>query len=185
VTAEISDINERQCTYHPNVRTRLRCSKCGTPICPRCAVETPVGYRCPDCAAVRGLPTYQTGTGMLVKSVLVGAVIAVAVGVLWGYFPAWNFYLSLLLGFGVAEGMSWAANYKRGWDLQVAAMGLVVLGLIVARVVMAQTNPWGYTLDDLLNRAMASDVQAAFQIRLIPDLLFAGLALLIPYVRFR
>ncbi len=37
------------CTYHPKVKTLLRCSKCGKPICIKCAVSTPVGYKCRDC----------------------------------------------------------------------------------------------------------------------------------------
>lgn len=37
------------CVNHPDVPTNLRCNKCGTPICPRCAVSTPVGYRCKNC----------------------------------------------------------------------------------------------------------------------------------------
>lgn len=179
-----SDIDERQCTYHPNVRTRLRCSKCGTPICPRCAVETPVGYRCPACAAVRGLPTYQTSASALLKAVAIGGVVAVAVGVLWGFFPSWSFYLSLLLGFGVAEGMAWAANYKRGGDLQITGVLLVIMGLAVARVVIAERSPF-FTLNDLLNQATSSQVLTEFQLRLIPDLLFAALAVTIPIVRFR
>jgi phage FluMu protein Com len=180
----ISDIDEKKCSYHPNVLTRLRCSKCGKPICPRCAVETPVGFRCPECAAVRGLPTYQTNTTVLIKSVAIGVVIAVAVGVLWGYFPAWNFYLALILGFGVAEGMARAANYKRGSDLQIAAIICVVIGLTVARVVIGQRSSF-FTLSDLLNNPSAPGVAQTFQTRLIPDFLFAALALAIPYIRFR
>jgi hypothetical protein len=180
----ISDINEQQCTYHPNVRTRLRCSKCGTPICPRCAVETPVGYRCPDCAAVRGLPTYRTTTGAIVKSAVVGLVVAAAVGALWGIIPNWNFYLALLLGFGVAEGMAWAANYKRGSDLQIIGVVCVLIGLAVARVVIAERSPI-YSIGDLLNHATNPAVASAFQLRLIPDVIFAAIALAIPYIRFR
>jgi hypothetical protein len=180
----ISDIDEKKCTYHPNVLTRLRCSKCGKPICPRCAVETPVGFRCPECAAVRGLPTYQTNTTVLIKSIGVGGLIAIAVGVLWGFFPDWNFYLALILGFGVAEGMAWAANYKRGADLQIAGIICVILGLAVARVVIGQRNPF-FTLNDLLNTPSAPGVAQTFQIRLLPDFLFAALALAIPYIRFR
>ncbi|MBM4465197.1 MAG: hypothetical protein FJ014_06560, partial [Chloroflexi bacterium] len=30
------------CSFHPTVETRLRCNRCGAPICPRCAVQTPV-----------------------------------------------------------------------------------------------------------------------------------------------
>jgi hypothetical protein len=180
----ISDIDEKRCTYHPNVLTRLRCSKCGTPICPRCAVETPVGFRCPDCAAVRGLPTYQTSGSALVKSIGIGVLAAIVVGVLWGYFPQWEFYLSLILGFGVAEGMAWGANYKRGSDLQIAAIACVVGGLILSRVVMAEHSHF-FTLNDLLNHATNPVVSSYFQLRLLPDMLFAALAVAIPFIRFR
>jgi hypothetical protein len=40
------------CANHPGVETSLRCNKCGKPICARCAVRTPTGYRCREC--VRG-----------------------------------------------------------------------------------------------------------------------------------
>jgi hypothetical protein len=40
------------CYYHPNIETSLRCSTCEKPICPKCAILTPTGYRCKDC--VRG-----------------------------------------------------------------------------------------------------------------------------------
>ena len=37
------------CANHPNVETTLRCNKCEKPICARCAVLTPTGYRCKEC----------------------------------------------------------------------------------------------------------------------------------------
>ena len=40
------------CANHPNVETTLRCNRCEKPICARCAVLTPTGYRCKEC--VRG-----------------------------------------------------------------------------------------------------------------------------------
>lgn len=40
------------CANHPTVATALRCNKCGKPVCTRCIVRTPVGYRCREC--VRG-----------------------------------------------------------------------------------------------------------------------------------
>ena len=40
------------CANHPDRPTALRCNKCAKPICPGCALHTPVGYRCPQC--VRG-----------------------------------------------------------------------------------------------------------------------------------
>ena len=40
------------CVNHPDIETNLRCNRCEKPICPKCTVLTPTGYRCKDC--VRG-----------------------------------------------------------------------------------------------------------------------------------
>ncbi|MFH2039871.1 MAG: B-box zinc finger protein [Chloroflexota bacterium] len=40
------------CANHPEIETTLRCNRCEKPICPKCAVLTPTGYRCKEC--VRG-----------------------------------------------------------------------------------------------------------------------------------
>ena len=40
------------CANHPGVPTSLRCNRCEKPICIKCAVLTPTGYRCKEC--VRG-----------------------------------------------------------------------------------------------------------------------------------
>src|SRR5512141_1519166 len=37
------------CANHPGVETTLRCSRCNKPICSKCAIKSPVGYRCPEC----------------------------------------------------------------------------------------------------------------------------------------
>jgi hypothetical protein len=147
-------------------------------------VSTPVGYRCPDCAGVRGLPTYQTPASSLIKAVVAGALIASLVGVLWGFYPQWQFYLALILGFGVAEGMAWAASYKRGRDLQIAAIVCVLMGIAISRFFIGYNHPV-LGIEDLLNNAMNPAVSRAFQMRLIPDILFIVLAGAIPFVRFR
>ncbi len=183
------------CTYHPKTMTGLRCSRCGKPICPQCGVRTPVGLRCPDCAGVRGLPTYQTSTNVLARAGGVGLAVAVAVGVLWGFIPDWGFYLSLVLGFGVAEAMAKAANYKRGRDLQIIAMVLVALGLVISRYVLAER--FGITADQInrldefvFNPEVMNEygggvrVTALLRLRLI-DLLFGAIPFVIGWIRFR
>ncbi|NUM43647.1 MAG: hypothetical protein HUU38_02990 [Anaerolineales bacterium] len=40
------------CANHPQIETSLRCNRCEKPICTKCAVLTPTGYRCKEC--VRG-----------------------------------------------------------------------------------------------------------------------------------
>ena len=169
------------CSYHPEVMTGLRCSRCGRPICPRCGVRTPVGLRCPDCAGVRGLPTYRTESNALLKAGGLGFAVAFAVAVVWRFLPEWQFYLCLLLGFGVAESMAWAANYKRGRDLQALGVGLVVLSLVSARYLLAQY--YGISAEQV--NAYSEAVARLLQLRLIPDILFAAIAVAIPWIRFR
>ncbi len=187
---------EVPCSYHPSVMTGLRCSRCGKPICPRCGVRTPVGLRCPDCAGVRGLPTYRTGPDVLARAAGVGLAVALPLGLLLGLAPNWQFYFSLAIGFGVVEAMARIARGKRGRDLQLLAMGIILLGLVIGRVVLAQRL--GVTLGDL--NALASaiytpgiaeefgypvSVGQALRLELIPDLVYAGLALAIGWIRFR
>jgi len=37
------------CANHPQTETTLRCNRCEKPICAKCAVLTPTGYRCQEC----------------------------------------------------------------------------------------------------------------------------------------
>lgn len=37
------------CPQHPTIATQMRCNKCGKFICLKCAMRTPVGYRCREC----------------------------------------------------------------------------------------------------------------------------------------
>jgi membrane associated rhomboid family serine protease len=39
------------CYVHKDTRTGLACSRCGRPICGRCAIPASVGQHCPDCVA--------------------------------------------------------------------------------------------------------------------------------------
>jgi hypothetical protein len=170
--------------------TGLRCSRCGKPICPRCGVRTPVGLRCPDCAGVRGLPTYATSADLLLKAAGAGLVVAIGVAILWAFAPSWKFYLSLLLGFGVAEAMAWASRNKRGADLMVVGSVCIVIGLALSRVFIAQRLgiTWDMTSDlDSIVRDGNNfvTVQNALQLNIIPDGVFAALTFLIVWVRFR
>lgn len=173
--------DEVQCSYHPSTMTRLRCSRCGKPICPRCGVRTPVGLRCPDCAGVRGLPTYRTDSTSLAKATAFGLAVAVAIGVIWGFIPSWGFYLSLAIGFATAEAMAHAVNGKRGRDLQLVGIAAVLVGIAVSRIVLAQRLDLTW---EQIN-AFSPFVERAMYLRIIPDGLFAALAAAIVWYRFR
>jgi hypothetical protein len=41
------------CAKHKKEKTRVRCGRCETPVCPKCVVHGPVGVRCRECAKNR------------------------------------------------------------------------------------------------------------------------------------
>jgi hypothetical protein len=185
MTAEQVDIEptsrETRCSYHPDVLTVLRCSRCGKPICPRCGVRTPVGMRCPDCAGVRGLPTYRAAPAVMLRAGAFALLVAIGVGVLWSYFPDWQFYFALALGFGVCETIATATNQKRGPELQALGIVICLVGLVLSRALIAQRL--GVDLADVM--AFGPRLQRALYLRPIPDLLFALFPLAINWIRFR
>lgn len=169
------------CSYHPNVLTGLRCTRCGKPICPADSVRTPVGLRCPDCAGVRTMGTIKTSTTSLVQAAGAALVVAVVIAVLWRFWPQWQFYLALAMGFGVVETVARFTNNKRGTDLQILSMVIITIGFVLSRVLLA--DRYGISLDMLNN--LSSVGMRVMQLNLIPDLLFAAVAYVIAWVRFK
>lgn len=126
------------CYNHPNEPTYLRCGKCERPICAKCRVSTPVGFRCYECANVQVLPTYAIDASVYGKAAVYGLVAGGLAGALMGLFPAFEFWGALLLGVVVPEAVARASNQKRGPGLQMVGIACVVFGFIVSRFVMNQ-----------------------------------------------
>jgi hypothetical protein len=124
------------CANHPDTETFLRCGKCEKPICARCRVSTPVGFRCYECANMSVLPTYAVSTDYYIKGALAGGIAAAITGVLMGIFPGFEFWAALIMGIAVPEAVARAANQKRGPGLRVVAMVAVVFGFVLSRVVL-------------------------------------------------
>lgn len=116
------------CTVHPTVETTLRCNRCGRPMCTKCAVKTPVGYRCKQCVREQQdkffdahLIDYMIAVGVsLVISFLAAAVIAR----LWVLLAV---FLSPAVG-GVIGTIVWRLTSKRrGRYIALAvAIGVIV-----------------------------------------------------------
>jgi hypothetical protein len=131
-----------KCTYHPDVETNLRCGKCGTPICPKCMVQTPVGARCPDCAKSYKLPTYRVSTKYYLIAVGTALGMAIVCGIAWGVvrafvsFAFFNLLLNLILaagaGYAIGEVVSLSVNRKRGTGLAAIGGVAVVISYLVS-----------------------------------------------------
>lgn len=136
-----------RCATHPEVETSLRCGKCGKPICPRCLVQTPVGARCPDCARLHKLPTFEVSAKYYLRAVGAGLGVAILCGLVWGVVIGLMpyFYLNFLLapgaGYVIGEIISLVANRKR-------SLGLIVIGgaAVIISYVVSIFCPWGTPL---------------------------------------
>lgn len=113
-------------------------------------IHTPVGIRCRECANIKTLPTYTVSPAYYVRGLGVGLLAAVIPGALWGLFPAFGFWLALIMGFGVGETVSWATNRKRGPGLQVVAGVAVIVGIALSRLLLfGRLAQFGLTLPTL------------------------------------
>ncbi len=117
------------CANHPQTPTSLRCNKCGKPICARCAVLTPVGYRCKDC--VRGQQQiFETALWYdYVAAAAIAAPLAAIAGFLVMSLGFFVFFLSPVVGGVVAE-LVRAAVRRRGRYLSLVAVGAFLLGCL-------------------------------------------------------
>ena len=147
-SAEVEETPEETvyCARHPDVESYLRCGKCGTPICPRCLVQTPVGARCRDCANIARLPTMDVTPVFFARGMAAAGVGGALVGVLWailiggaGLGLFFTIFVGLGVGWAVSEAVSRATNYKRGLGLQICA----VLGVAMAYLVQENLTPGG------------------------------------------
>ena len=126
-----------KCAAHPETETNLRCGRCGTPICPKCMVQTPVGARCPKCANVSKLPTFQVSGGYYLKGAGTALGMAVVTGLAWGAIDSVMpfFYLGLILagavGYAIGEVVSLSVNRKRGRWLAVFGGTAVAISYLV------------------------------------------------------
>jgi len=118
------------CANHPERETSLRCNRCGKPICSRCAVLTPVGYRCREC--VRGQQAvFETAKPFDYAAAL--AIAAVGIGLatrLLGFLGFWGLLASPIAGGAIAEAVRWATGRRRSRRLPLfvgigAALGVL------------------------------------------------------------
>jgi tetratricopeptide (TPR) repeat protein len=131
------------CANHPNVQTRLRCNRCGKPICTRCAVRTPVGYRCRECVGQQQAVFYTGGA----LDYVIGGVIALVLSGISSFLitslGAWFFALILgpTIGIVIAEAVRFAVRRRRSRLLWMVVGLCIVLGAVPA-LLLALTSIW-------------------------------------------
>ena len=128
------------CANHPGVETTLRCNKCGKPICAKCAIRTPTGYRCKEC--VRGQQKvfitaewYDYLLGFLTAGVL-SFLASLLVGVISGLAGFFSWIIIIIAtptaGVVIAEAVRFATRKHRAPSLFITIVVAVVLGALPA-----------------------------------------------------
>jgi hypothetical protein len=136
------------CANHPNVETSLRCRNCDKPICAKCAVLTPTGYKCREC--VRGQQKvfntaiwYDYVIAFMLAAVLsyIGSLIAGRIG--W-----FIIFLSPIAGGIIAEVIRFATKRRRSKTLfQTAAAGTAIGAIalpLLGLVAFGMTNLFAF-----------------------------------------
>lgn len=116
------------CANHPNVETTLRCNRCDKPICSRCAVLTPTGYRCQQC--VRGQQKmFETTTWFDYPLAFVLAVVLSYIGgqlvTRLGFF---TIFLAPIAGVIIAEAVRFVVRRRRSKRLYQLSTAAAALG---------------------------------------------------------
>jgi len=121
------------CQVHPERETGLRCNNCGRLMCAKCAVSTPVGYRCEQCVRQRESTFFNADLGYYARLggvclVLggVGAFIADLVG--WWILV---FFIATAAGGIISEAALRVTKGKRGRYAGEVAAGAIVLGSVI------------------------------------------------------
>ncbi len=149
---------ELRCARHPQVETALTCARCGTPICPRCLIQTPVGAKCPPCANVSRIPTIDVKPVFLIRGLGAALVSGALVGFVWallsggraaGFAGIFIIFIAMGIGWAVGESVSAATNRKRSTSLQACAVVGVILAYLVRNAVVGLPllpagDIWGY-----------------------------------------
>jgi hypothetical protein len=143
------------CANHPHVATALRCNRCEKPICSKCAIRTPIGYRCREC--VRGQQkSFDTAKGIDYPLAFVLAGVLSLVGSFivprLGFF---TLFAGPIMGMVISEVVRFAVRRRRSrylyWVATISA-GLGSLPLIIIYLLSAllQSSQGGFGIGYLL-----------------------------------
>lgn len=133
----------KHCVNHPDRETLLSCGKCGRPICTECAIRHPVGLRCPQCAQLKKVPTYDVPASYYPRAFGAGLGTSVMSGVLFEIIRLFvpilfvSFFATLAAGAVIGEAIGRVTSQKRGRGLQIVAGVCVILGYILGTLLVA------------------------------------------------
>ncbi len=162
------------CANHPDVETLLRCNRCNKPICVKCSVQTPVGYRCKECVREQQKKYFNavTGDNLIAFGVSLGVTlvatpfVSLVLSLSWWFSLIIAFLAGSAAGSALAQIIRRAVNRRRGEHLRWFALAGIIIGLLLGGVVTLA-------------------IFGTFPVFTLPMLVFAGLAIasMLPFLR--
>jgi hypothetical protein len=139
------------CYRHPDRETWVRCGRCDQPICTKCAMQGPVGFRCKVCGTLKNDPM----TSFTPTQLLLGGLMAIAGGAIVSFIGAQlGFFTIIVAFFGgglIADVVMRFTGYKRGPVMVTLLLGGIALGTLLG----AGGDFW------LMNQQLSSALAAA------------------------
>lgn len=130
----MSDSGALTCAKHPKVETYLRCARCETPICDKCAVLTSVGYKCRDCGTLRQDALFRPSLLQLLAALGVGLLAGVVVGTVGHWVgPFILLFIGLPVGRFVGSLMLKVSGGKVGLLMEIVTVVSIMLGGLLAQ----------------------------------------------------
>jgi hypothetical protein len=119
------------CYNHPTVETSLRCNNCERPICARCAVLTPTGYRCRECIRNQQ-KVFNTATWFdYPLSFIVASVLAYIGGIAVPFISFFIIFVAPVAGMMIAEAIRFVTRRRRSKSLFITASTGALLGSLI------------------------------------------------------
>jgi hypothetical protein len=130
--ADDADDGRLFCYRHPDRETWVRCGRCDRPICTKCAMQGPVGFRCVDC----GKPAFDPLTSFSPAQALGGLAVALLGGFVAAFIASrigfFSIIISYFAGGFIAQGVTRVAGYKRGSVMLAIVFGGIAAGALLA-----------------------------------------------------
>jgi hypothetical protein len=164
------------CAVHPTVETSLRCNRCGRYMCVKCAVKTPVGYRCKECVYEQQNAYFNANQFDYVIAAVVAFVMSAPLGLIAtraGLFLV--IILAIPAGGLIGEVVHRVVRKRRGRYTWVVAAVAIVAGAVVGALLtlgpilqslstLSEVDPAGTVVRSLFPTLL---------IELLPTLLYA------------
>lgn len=127
------------CYRHPKSETYVRCGRCDQPICPKCAVQGPVGFRCRQCGLVKSATLSSFTPQQLALGIGVAVGGGTIVGFLGGQVGFYSIFIAFFAGGLIAEAFVRMVGLKRGPLMRGMLYGGLAAGFALGAALQVMT----------------------------------------------